>query len=391
MKVKINGVKFDYFVVNDITLTYNSIASTFAITVPFNSNSDIHKDLFKPLKYKEIIFYDDEKTILTGVILNHKFQASSDKTDIAISGYSKTGIINDCDIPLNNYPLQVKNKSIYEIAKTICDIYGLKLNTGSYIEYVTRTVTKRFQTLPSKFVQQKSPYFSPYLNDIIQPVEEVKNYQETTETITSQRIESTLPSPDEKAGDYLSKICANRNLVLSHTPDGELLIIKPNYNKQSIAVLTEQDPIIISIDLDVNGQAIHRTIGVITQNSESNEPTGQSTIVNNMLDSSSKRTSINIKQSGENKTSGDTAKQILANELKNIRINISIRDWTINGIIPMTGDILTITSPSVYLFNPTKLFINDISFNENENGRTASISLVLPETYTGDNIQNIFA
>jgi prophage tail gpP-like protein len=344
MILKINNIRFDYFVVNSLRMSVDSIAGTFTFTIPFDSNNLDHILLFKPLRYFKAELFDNDTKIFTGTILNHAFVGSPDKKEVVISGYSLSGILEDCPVPVAKYPLQINEKNLSEISKQVCGYFGI----GVIIDSSANSLAN--------------------------------------EKYTQSQLEA-----DETVKEFLSKLCALRNLILSNTANGEVLITKLDPNKKAIANINENDPVIVEgISLSVNGQAMHRTISVISDSSIETKGKAEETVINKMVDKDSLRATTKVQNSGDENQTPNAAKSLLASQLKNITFSFNVLEWELNGVKPLPGDVITLTAPSVFLFDPTRLVIGEVDYLQSPTGKTMNLSLLLPEAYTGENIQDIF-
>ena len=57
----------------------------------------------------------------------------------------------------------------------------------------------------------------------------------------------------------------------------------------------------------------------------------------------------------------------------------------------LIGDIIEVQNEEVYLYQRTRFMVSAINLKETETGITTELSVVLPESYTGETPKNIFA
>ena len=62
---------------------------------------------------------------------------------VTISGYSLTGVLEDCEIPPKIYPLQSDNLSLKQIAQKIIAPFGLKMIVDSSVESLMNSSFKK--------------------------------------------------------------------------------------------------------------------------------------------------------------------------------------------------------------------------------------------------------
>ena len=337
MRVKING-KYSLFF-NNITLSrkLDSIASTFSVSVRFNPDNEFHKSLVKPLSFHSIEFFnDDDIVIFTGTILTQSFKSASNRSLVALGGYSKPGILEDCTLPYENYPLENNNKNLIDIAEEVCGIYSIK---------------------------------TVFDNNVLNEAERI--------------YEKSVLSPTDTIKSYLNKLTSQRNIVLGHTADGKVKFSKPNFKSKPKFLFNKENS--ISMSNDVNGQGVHGIIGVIRQPSIKNAGVqSYDSVINPLLNNN--RNIMKVLSNGEDTDTSKAAANELATELKNISVNVSVKD-----IIDLNpGDVVEVQNKEIYLYNKTIFVISEINYTIN-NGKTQSdLKLVLPETFTSEQPKKIF-
>lgn len=337
MKIKINGEFYNFF--NDIAINYklDSVASTFSFKMRFDPSNDAHRAIFQPLAYHSVeIFNNSDKLVLKGVLVNTSLGSDMKRELQVLSGYSKSGILEDCTIPVSSYPLESINVSLKDL---------------------TRRLLKDFDV---NFVID-----STVINDmkIIYP--------------------KTVAQPSETIKGFIAKLAAQRNIILSHTADGDLLFFRPNLKSKPKLFLTEENT--LKMSLGVNGQALHSKISVIRQPSKDNVSLSPvDTIKNSMVKEN--RTITKVLSSGSETETKKAADNILAMQLKNISFKVIL-----NKIEDVrVGDLIEVLNPEVYLYSRAKLIISSIVIKETNNSEEMILTLVMPEAFSGANPVNIF-
>ena len=332
MKIKINGRICENFTSISITRNLDSVASIFGFKVRFNSENDDHKELFKPLQYHKVeIFKDNGGLMFTGVILGYDFQSDSNFNLLSISGYSLSGILEDVTIPPSLYPLESNGKNLKEIAKRLCDAYGIGIVFDKSIDIELNRAFKR-----------------------------------------------TTADSSESVKSYISKLTSQRNILLSHNEKGNVVMFKPNANAKPKYYFNKENTLKMSSQW--NGQAMHSVINVVRQPSKDNA--GVSTVdrVKNTLIGVFRPTT-KILSSGDDTDAKKAADNELASELKNITVKVELQGLfdDIN-----TGDLINIHNHEIYSFAYSKWMVSSITLNKDESSETTSLDLVLPETYNSE-------
>lgn len=337
MKIKINNKIFFFFNKFSVKLNLDTVASSFSFVAKFNPENEDHKILFKPLSYPKIeIFKDDDTLLLTGYIINHIFNSNENPELVKLSGYSLGGVLEDCSIPYSEYPLESINRSLKDISEKLLNKFNLKLIIDENASKDANLIYKKTSASPSQSIKQ-----------------------------------------------YLSKLAAQRNIVISHNEKGDIIYFKPNILAYPKILLNKLNS--IKMTLNVAGQRLHNEITVIRQSStEYNNLTPVDTVKNPLINEF--RPKVKILSSGTITDTKKAAENAIASENENIQLSIKIPIW--EDLYP--GDVIEVENDEIYLYKRTKFIIKSLTMNESNDSRTMDILAVLPETYTSGKTSKIF-
>lgn len=347
MKIKIDGKYWDYF--NDFTLSdqLDTCAATFAFTFKYDPANPDHADISLPLGFQKVEVFDDEDNLFfTGTVLNHKFNSEAMPELVQVSGGSLGIILEDCTIPYAAYPLESTGRNLKEITQRLLAYFNLQL-------VIVNSVVNECN--------------QPFVKSVAKPRGTIK--------------------------EYLSKLAAQKNVVLSHGVFGEIIYFRPNLNAPSIGLFTKQNT--LSMSFDINGQGMHSDITIIRQASKPNNNSvdfdkvggsgAHDSVKNNLVKGF--RPVVDMLTSGSGKDTLRGASNTLAAELKNIKLSFSLNRW--EKIKP--GDVLEIQNDEIRLPNPTRFIVESTVMSQNSKELSMGIICVLPETFTGGQPKNIFA
>jgi prophage tail gpP-like protein len=340
IELRVSGKKFKYFSSVNVSLSLDTIASTFSFNGYFNIDDNELKQLFKPFSYLpcEVWMKDEENEInerlITGTILNPALSIQRQKRLTGLSGYSKTGILEDVNTPIDIYPLQMDGLTLAEIAKKYTDYFGLSL--------VIRDNAK----------EQADKVF-----------------------------EKAKADPTQSVKDYLSKLCRDRNVTLSHDNLGRLLIYKTlNIDPPRIKI-NQSDKGVIQISSTPNGQSVHSDITVITQAATDTQSENITKIISPFAPGTNRPRVAKLKNGEDTEAH---AKALASAEAKNFPITIELEGWTFQNKIVRAGFYIEVTAPDIFI-DTTKLVIERIVFKSDpQTGKTQTITAVLPCIYTGE-------
>lgn len=361
-RIVVDKKNVQHFTAGSINLKLDSIASTFEFAARFSAQNKEHQELFKPLQYKDVEIYNSkDKLIFTGTILNHRFKSNSGRELVIISGYSKSGILEDVTIPLSAYPLESNNRSLKDIAVRLCGLFGIKVLISNQGKTITDTIIK---DKPTK-VRAKSDY-------------------ETIKSKSNILFGRTSAGPTETVKDYLSKLAGQKNIILSHNEKGEVLLFQPDLLQKPKYFFTKGNS--ISMSMDVNGQSMHSDINVVRQPSDENE--GVSTVDSTKNTLIGKyRPTTKILSSGVDTETKDAAENELASELKNITATVELQGL-FDEIYP--GEIVNVHNHYIYNYAYNRWMVDSITLKFDEKSDTTILNLVPPESFSGNNPRNLF-
>jgi len=331
MKLTINDKDFTHFVSFDITLTHNAVASSFTFT---GLNRMIPDYLTYP---KCEIFDENDQLLLSGIIISQQQKLSSTSELFSVSGYSKAGILEDCNLPKELYPLQNNNLSLKEISDKILSFYDIEF---SYTENVAIDFTK--------------------------------NYNQTTIKI------------DETIKQYLDRLATQRNIILTNTRHGDLLFTRFNSDDLYTELEIEEGRTgFISAELTVNGQEMYAETTILKQAGE-NPDSGQYTIKNPYA-ADTQRTKTKILRNGNIFDVKNAALSELHNQLRHIKIRIEVTEYA------ATGSIVEFKAASLGIKDWVYLFVEQVKIVGTAKNIKYELICVPLDVYTeNENVENIF-
>jgi prophage tail gpP-like protein len=344
MILKIDGKQYDFFNEVNVSLKYDSIASTFSFLFWFDPENIEHKRLVEPLKYKPVTIEHNGELLITGVLLSNSFNSSSKPSLVAIGGYSKAGVLEDCEIPTSNYPLQTQNLKLRDIATRLLKPFNIPFKVDSIVSSSMDRV-----------------------------------------------IAETTASEKQSVKGYLNELAGQRHIVMSHNEKGEVVFTKANTVQKALIDFNLSNGLIpaTQMTLEVNGQAMHSQITVIKEASTDGGNAGQSTVNNPFV--SVFRPSVKVQTSGDTNTTAQAARMELSKELSNIKLTIELDRWTIDGKVIRPNNVVSVTNPELFIYRKTNFFIESVTFKGNEKAQTCTIVCVLTSVYDNSTPSNIFA
>lgn len=340
MEIKVNNKTIKHWQNLAVTLRYDTLASTFSFAFVFNPDIAEHKEICRPMSYAPVTVTHNGELLITGTMLQHPFKHENVPDAVGLGGYSKTGVLEDCEIPLEAYPLQSTNINLKNIAEKLIKPFGLKLVVD--------------------------PSVSSKVNN---------NFKNTT------------ANPSQSIKAYLSELASQQHIILTHDEHGNVVLTEAKAKQQPIYSFKSGMPG-VSIELQVDAQQMHKSITMRKQATKKNPNATKADVTNPYV--SAYRPRVVRQSSGDDVNTPLAARNMLSEELRAIKLTITMDRWDINGKIIRPNNIVKVQDPYNYLYNPTNFFIEAVDYTGDEAKEQAVLTCVLPEVYNGQTPKNIF-
>lgn len=325
--IRINGNDLRGFVSSGFERAINTIADTFSFTAPYNPD-DLDSRNLDPYTYHPVDIFIDSKLFMSGVAENWKPDKTAESSLMTISGRSKAGVL--CDCPSPDAKLNYVKKTIKQIADSLLKPFGISFEI-------------------------------PFGDSGI--------------------INNCKREPAEKIFEFLAKLAAEKGFILNSTPEGNIKLDRANISGTPILNLVQGDPNIVSIDAEYSGTQRFSSYKANSQTrgnpKNSSEITDSTIPVNRPI-----IFEANNNDQGQIK---DAATWERARSLaRSARMGVKIFGWRDkNNQIILENNTVTLYAPNSCIFNETKYLIEKVTFDM-QGGKHASLSLVLPQSYTLD-------
>lgn len=338
MELIVKNNKIDFFNDIDVTLSFDSIANSFTFLYYFNPENSTQRLLSRLGGYDNCQITENGTTLINGTILSHTLNSEPQKKLSSLSGYSVTGILQDCSAPKSAFPLQSDQLTLLQIAQKFCNPFGIGITVDSSVSSAVNSV-----------------------------------------------FDVSKINPSQNIAQYLSGLASQRNIVLTHDNKKNIVFTRAKTSQKPV----EYFQTALSMSLGFNGQAMHRNITVMKQADIDGGNAGESSITNPYVIPN--RSITYLQNSGTDNETELTARMALGQQLKSIVLTIVVNKWNdSNGNIYKPNTIINVINPELLIFEKTNFFVEKVNFKENSSGKTAVLTCVLPEVYNGASVKNIF-
>lgn len=342
---RIRNRRLDFFDKFALSLRYDSIASSFKFAGYFNPDNNEQKEMYCVGHFHTCTVEHNNELLLTGTILNEGFGRGRVRELAVFDGYSLPGVLENCNIPPDIYPLQSDGLTLKEIASKLIKPFGLTMIIDGSVS-----------------AQMDEPY--------------TKTTAEATETIK----------------DYLTKLATQKDVIITNDARGRIVFTKAKTRGTPILDFNVPKGGAIpgtKIGMTFNGHDMHSHIHVMKQ-ADINGGNAGETVIRNPYVPFVYRPRVIIQNSGDDNDTEKLAKRALAAELKNLKLTITTDRWEMDGKIIKPNNLITVTCPDVYLYKKSTWFIEEISFEGDAESTTAVLTCCLPEVYNGQTPRYLF-
>jgi prophage tail gpP-like protein len=327
---RVNGKIFKGWTSTSIERSMNNIADSFSFTAPFNPD-DPDSDYLQPFTYLETDLFIGGNIYIYGRSEGWNPTLNLDSTMMSVSCRSRTGVIIDCTSQEKS--LNFNKQTLSQISDKLLKPFGLK----------------------SDF-----PFGD---SDII-----VKTKRNITDKIYG----------------YLQGLAKKKGFIINSNRKDGIKYDKANIEGEPILNLVQgEQPLTGSISATYDGTK--RFSDYIAVSQSNGNPGNNST---------AKDTSIPISRplifSAKDTKQGDikTAAEWERNRAlgKSMGLTVKVGTWfDKNDNLIYENEIVTLKAPNVCIYEETKFLIEKVSLSKTESGgKEATLTLVLPETYSSE-------
>jgi len=328
--MRIQGARFRYW--NDLKITRSiDQMDVIQFSVPWDSDSKLLRDFFAPFSYKETTIEVGSQILFTGTIVS-VVTVLSDKKILNVSAYSKPGVLNDCTPSSSSFPLEFNGLGLKEIAKSICEPFGLSVefegDAGAVFDQVSCESGK-------------------------------------------------------KALSFLIDLAKRRNFVISSTSDGKLLFWKAIETGEAVANLKQGESPLLSVTPSFSEQDFYSSItGIdsVSIGALGSQFTVQNTRVQGYLRPLTFTVNdvddVTVQTAVENK-----AGRMYGNA---VQYSVSVATWRdSSGNLWEPNTMISVEAKDAMIYNQYKFVIRSINFKKDSKKQTATLDLVLVGCFSG--------
>lgn len=335
ISVIVNGVVFRHWTRISVVRSVDTL-DTAGFAAPFSVDTPGFKETFRPLSYKPFGIDIGGRRLFTGTLVGVNPEMSADQKMVRASGYSVPGVLQDCTAPAEAYPLEFGGWNLREIAEELLRPFGIPVVFDSALD-------------PNVVFD-----FGVGLK------------------------------PGKKILPFLIKLAKEKNLLVSNTPEGELLFRQADVGAGVRAYLRQGEFPLLEVTPAFDPQEYYSSITGIEQvfygfgggvYTKSN-PRLAGVVRPFVFEPDDSVSSAEISTTVEAKMG-----RMLANAAP---YTIKVATWrTPDGALWEPGDAISVYAPDAMIYEPYKFVIRQVTLDRSVQGEYAILNLVPPGSLAG--------
>jgi prophage tail gpP-like protein/phage tail protein X len=315
----------------DITVTraLDSI-DTFEFAAPFDPESRADRDAFAPFRFQPTAITVGGARLFTGVLVRVQPEISPDGTTVTAGGYSRAGVLGDCNPSPASYPLEFNGMTLREIAHALAEPFGV----------------------PVAFTADAGPVF-----------------------------DRVACGPTVGVWSFLVDLAKQRGGVFSSAADGSLEFIRPTPAGVPVARLAQGRAPLVGVSPQFDPQQYFSDVTALAPKGIGLAG-GQYTAKNERLTGVIRPYAFQASDTaGGDIQTAATAK--LGRMFTAATYRVEVATWrTPAGNVWAPGDTVELTAPGAMVYKPFLFKIRGVTLRGGSAGSTAELELIIPESFT---------
>jgi prophage tail gpP-like protein len=329
--VLIDNNQFTFWTSIQINRSIDSF-DTFVLTAPFDLQ---FRDVFVPLSYKEIKVAIGSEFIFVGTLVRVQPMLEVDRNHVILEGYAKPAVLGEVMPPRSEVErLEFRKVDIGEISVSLCKPFGVGVSFDTNV-----------------------------------------GAGEQFPRVSISRTRIIL--------GFLIELAKQRNLIISNTPQGKLLFLRSKATGQLVAKLEQGESPLLSARANFNAQQYYSDITGFNTYVPGDEVTNF-TAKNERLKGVIRPTMIGFSGGLTEIKEGTQAAlgRMFANA---VSYSVTVATWRdAGGDLWKTNTRISLVAAGVMIYDPFVFVIRSVQFLKSVQGETATLELVLPGAFSGE-------
>lgn len=333
--ISIQGKKFKEWEEVEITLELDGI-DTSAFVAPMEPDRVEFRNQFKPFSFADVEISTNNEPLFTGTMMDPSPATDERRRIVNVQCYSRPGVLEDCQLPADIYPIEWNGLTLKQIATECCGPFSIEV------------------VMPLPLLVPDPPF---------------------------TRVEC---DPEKGILDFLTDLAKQRNLIISSTPEGKLEFMRPLSAGTPVATIKEGEQPLGPVAAKFSPQGYYSEVTGLGTKKVGGKG-GSQTEKNPRLSTTRRPHTFKV-DAAEAATLGDAVNAKLGRMFANaVTYEFAVPTWrNQTGSLWAPGQFITLYAPGAMVYTPTLLMIRSVSLSQNKDTRQAKLSVVMPGTFSGE-------
>lgn len=328
----INGKQFVHWADLEIKLSMDSFSSV-EFLAPFEHTRKEFRETFRPFTYQEINLDVWNQALFRGHMVGVHPDVTAERRAVKVTGYALPAVFNDCTIPPDALPTEFLNLPLRGIAGLIAEHFDIRVY----------------------FPDEDGAYF-----------------------------EKVQLKKDQKVLEFLTELAQHRNVVITNTNDGDLLIWRSVTTGKPVARLKDHAEPVTAVSAEFSPQEYFSEITGFAP-AKKGRPGSRHTAKNPWLPNVLRPLVFSLDQL-EKGDAPEAAKAKLGRMFANsLSISVDVATWRDPaGKLWQPNTTVTLYAPDSMVYSEFEFIVRTVTLKQSATETSATLGLVLPGAFSGE-------
>lgn len=317
--------------------------ATAGFTAPFDPARKEHRDAFRPFSFKPVQIKVGGELLFTGQLVDVHPRTDAGSKTVDVSAYSLPAALDDINQPVSSLPFEANGLTLRQIAERMAQPFGISVVVQG----------------------QDGPKFK--------------------RVHTKKKLLNHKAEIDEKISAFLAELARQHGQVLSSDAQGRLVIWQSVKTGNPVARLKESVLPLLSVVPTFSPQSYYSEITGFTS-AKRGRVGAKFTLRNDRLSGAVLRP-LSFKLDDIDKGDAPAAVKAKMGRMFGNMVSyvVNLPTWRDpRGKLWAANTTLTLEAPGAMIYRETELLIRDVYLKQSAHERTASLGLVLPGAFSGE-------
>jgi prophage tail gpP-like protein len=331
-QIRINNERFRFFSALRLSRAIDNL-DTFDFQAPFNSKDPKHRAAFEPMAFHTVDITVGPDVIFTGTLMQSPITSTTSSTIVNGSCYALPGVLADCPMPASAYPLEMRKLTIEQIAKTMLEPFGLGVI----------------------FEADPGPVF-----------------------------DKVAPKPTQRVLPFLSELAHQRGLIISNTPQGNLLFLQSVQTGNPVATLKQGETPLVGVVPSLNSQAYYSDVTALKPRKVGSKGS-KFTVQNKLIGPVLRPYTFQVRDAKKADTTIAANAKIGRMFGNSVQYRITLDTWRDpQDSLWTPNTTIVIQAPDSKIYDPYEFLIRSVVLNKDSRTEVATLNVTLPGAFSGE-------